>query len=252
MNDSLTWVNAMRFGDLFWHCLYLSRIRGEHTVHCRREHHQDLEQLFSSHKISFAGMENIPETAIDCWIGSSRPFSWHAAYCEPNLIRFLGETWFDGISKEIGVENPFRNPEDFLYDGLGDKRWIVNPDWPSNHSFIVNAHPTSGQVSGFDEQSMRDLNAAINDSPKKCIPSNYDDGAPYGTMLQHGNRSLDCSCIAGIATGPMWPCISVANHKKPFYILLTQVRLCYGPNVTIYHFSTVKEMTTQMTIDGYL
>jgi len=223
--------NHHGFGDCFWHMNWLDRAKIPSILYCKEEHHADLKDLFPNAPVKLRPIQEHPNDSFNCWIGASLPFSWHASLCPRNLILFLCETWFEQLSRMAGVENPFKFVEDFLYQGYCKE--------PSNKTtLLIDCEPRSGQWSQMDMEGLKNLNA------------------PRLHRIRHGEYSLrhiglistHSDIIAGVATGPLWPCLNTSNKGKKFVILLDQVELNYGPSLEIIHCKTVKELEAHLDL----
>jgi hypothetical protein len=237
----MTFHNHHGLGDCWWHCLFLRKIGGSHVFYCKEQHHPDLRDLLRGHDVELRPIQDHPADSINCWIGAECSFSWHANLCERDLIGFLIGPWFTGLSQLIGVENPFKSREDLLLEDWDYCRFtseiIPRP-------FIIDCPPTSGQVSKWNDAEHEALK-----NLRYCV---YVIDGQHVRMKDVAVYSNHAPWIAGVATGPLWPCLNTSNKNKPIYILLDQVFLDYGPSMNIQHFPTVAEMKEQMRKDGWI
>ncbi|MDE2020336.1 MAG: hypothetical protein KGJ13_08380 [Patescibacteria group bacterium] len=151
--------------------------------------------------------------------------------------------FFDILSRDLGVENPIKQPEDFLFDYPG----ITAKKYPPIDFLIINSQPFSGQFVNFwgeqfdwligklREKKYSVVTTAPCSHPVPCTQGH----APPMSISDIGSLSLHCKYIFGVATGPIWPTFNVWNLEtvKLRLLLLDGERIEIAPNT--YHAESV-------------
>jgi hypothetical protein len=155
--------------------------------------------------------------------------------------------WFrDYLSPKLGVETPFQEPSDLLFDyprllkpnvlsAPFDVLFINSPPCSAQFRAFLNgpAGPGDFNLSYCDpliEELSRRYNVIC--TSKTAVP-NVRCTLDYNlTISDIGNLSLYCPVIVMIATGPGWPTLNVWNHftVKHRVILLDRETIGMAPN----------------------
>lgn len=131
--------------------------------------------------------------------------------------------WFQHLAAEMGLESPIKQPSDLLFDYPK----LLEPAWPGEEFdyLVINSRPCSGQFMAYDRVDYFDplieklcasgksvvctqdsVSAAVSGAKVTCRQFNT---VPPLTITQIGNLSLRCKNIIAVATGPLWPTLSV-------------------------------------------
>ena len=247
--------NRFHLGDNFIHLHFLRHLAlkyPEHTfTHAMKEGYfgQLGECIEDVRNVVLAPLEDIERYPDRRWINS-----WKNAGCEMGKeLPFCPGFWdthprrndfsyfylelFGILSRQMGLESPFREPADlwFDYPRIRDSRNCAKllgdvgasaPGRPGFDFLVVNSVPLSNQL-----QSLRDpdhLTPLIEElaSTYRVIvtnpvnrPSAASPGPPiwctqdYGLSLTDiGTLSLHCPYLLMVSTGPSWPTFNVWNR----------------------------------------
>ncbi len=228
----MTWVNAMNLGDCWWHTLFLKKLGGEHVFHCREDHHDWIKQLVGNDPIEIKGMTDIPPDAQDCWIGAQHPNSWHANRCPDDIIGYL-VNWFRGWGSSSFDRNSLLAP------------YLGSPEYHRpGKILLIDSDPRSGQCPEYNADEMSELKRDLGGA---CIAIK-DSGMTLSEISETANT---VKAIAGVATGPMWPCLQQSTISTPKYLILEPIRVRFD-GCEIKHSPNVRHLREQLTKDGWL
>ncbi len=171
--------------------------------------------------------------------------------------------WFKSLSARMGVENPFKTPEDLAFDYPA----LLKPT-PLSAPFdvlFINSPPCSGQFREFlsgpggsnNPELFADLIGRLS-SRYRVITTAHCSTSPCCTLDHEisctgiGNLSLFCHTIVGVSTGPSWPTFNVWNWHtaKNRIIFLNDEYLNMAPNTV--EVGTVAQAEDQLRRIGLL
>jgi hypothetical protein len=223
----VNFVNKLRLGDCFWHCLYLKKVseaspKHQFNFYCNNAHHWQLSEIISEcPNVKLIDLVDIPDDAVDCWIGRS----WYSHPLNLDIIAFLVE-WFRGISTDLGLPVVIHERSDMLADYHG-----INDVIPGFDVLLVNSYPQSGQF-GFDINEMNILAERLS-ARHKVITTSEVPGIQCTTptsLSDIARISNACRLIVAVSTGPSWGVFNTLNHNRdvPTYVMLREQRIDYG------------------------
>jgi hypothetical protein len=248
---SIVTHNNYHLGDNLIHLSYLRRVAQQNPdTHFRHGAHKPyLKQL----ELMVEDVDNIelfdagkaPPGSIDSWKNRNGGFYGHPK--RNDWIGFHLE-FFDKLSKDIGVNNPIKSPNDLLMDCPAINRAVP-------HSFdflVINSPPQSGQIS---VQDFDPLIGKLIDCRYRIVTtagSGYDVPCTMPLPVTAiGAISLRCRFILGNATGPVWPTFNVWNrHSVELRLLLLEPERIYFPNVE--HVASIAEALESLEDRGLI
>lgn len=169
--------------------------------------------------------------------GSIEAWKNHEGFWENHPLKndFCGfyVSFFDHLAKLMGLENPIKRPEHFLFDypALIRKTPLDGPfDF-----LIINSPPMSGQLREYSDMSL--MIQRIAGRGHKIITTHPIKGSPCTqehnmTVTDIGALSRHCNAIIMVATGPAWPTFNIFNQSTIGLriILLDNERIEMAPN----------------------
>lgn len=134
--------------------------------------------------------------------------------------------WFDLLAKRMGLEAPFKEPHDLLFDYPALRREISGQGGLSLHPntvqfapfdfLVVNSIPMSGQWRGFDEVGFNTLIQSLSQrhsvicTRRTGLDVASTDTIPGFTVTGIGALSLFAQKgIIMVSTGPSWPTLNI-------------------------------------------
>ncbi len=154
--------------------------------------------------------------------------------------------WFEHLAMRMGLDSPFCNREDLLFDYPAIQTRPMFPSQDRWDFLVVNSQPCSGQFMECrgDTKSLDGIigSLAANYSVITTQPSSG--GVPctqdhHLTISQIGNLSLRCSHIVMISTGPSWPTFNIWNKDTvKFRLILSDNELLNLSHNTVQVRST--------------
>jgi len=268
--------NRFHLGDNFIHLHFLRHVGlsyPEHTfTHAVKEAYlgqlgESIEDVANVLLVPLEDVDRYPDRRwlnawknAGCEMGRDMPFTpgfWDTHPRRNDFSYFYLEL-FDILSREMGLESPFREPADLWFDYpkirdgqnsakiLGD----VSADRPGPPAFdflVVNSVPLSGQIQAFrrDPDHLTPLIEELATTYRVIVtnPVNRPPGASpgppilctqdYGLSLTDiGTLSLHCPYLLMVSTGPSWVTFNMWNRQtvKLRVILLDTEQLNLGGN----------------------
>lgn len=242
--------NAWHLGDALFQCLYFHRVaplfpKDDFVLYCPAEHHPQLADTVEHlPNVSLRPLEARTPEAIDCWIGAGA--YWHNSPIRNDYLLFYID-WFNRISAQAKLPNPFKSKADFWFDYPALKK-----ETPLSRPFdflVVNAIPKSGQFV-YDLNEMDALIGLLVQKGHSVVTTNPCKTPGVPCTLNHGinitgigNISNFCTYHAMVSTGPSWPTFNVGNvvSVRLRVILLNYIKLDYSP--TCHHFGYLQGAT---------
>lgn len=239
--------NLWHLGDCLFQCLYFQRVaptrpEDQFVLYCQQEYHGQLSETVEHlPNVSLRPVQERTPEALDCWIGAGE--FWHRHHFRSDYLLFYID-WFERISAQAGLDNPFRQKKDFWFDYPA----LSKPTPLSRHYdfLVVNSPPKSGQFQYRPEElaalvarlAWRHSVVTTHPTGLPDVPATTDHNI---TITGVGNVSNQCDYHLMISTGPSWPTFNVLNvvTVRLRMILLNNIILDYGP--TCHHFGHVLE-----------
>ncbi len=173
-----------------------------------------------------------------------------AAVVRPRFIIGFVLNYLNHLGGMCGTPAPvFTDREQFLFDIPRGHRI------PQFDILVVNAQPTSGQVPEFDNAQMNDLitKLALHNSVICTNPTTAKNALTADcSILRIGQMAQRCSLIVGVATGPIWTTFNRQNRHVRRHILLSPMRLDYGPAVPIACHANMASVEAALQSEGWL
>lgn len=241
----ITHSRNCHLGDAIWCLILLSRLEGNHVMHCNPEYHKELRELVEGLPIDITGCENIPTESIEFWIASGRYESKGLRYeSQIDIMGFVME-YLNYMAEECGYEGPLKERRDLLCDFSSISHFgTANREKPI---LVINSDPKSGQCDGYSSSEMDELISKL--SKRKRVISVH--GKGY-TLRNIGQMSRDSALIIGCATGPLWPCMNVWNESTLKIVMLDPQRLDYGNSSLIQHAANAAQVEDILLKDQWL
>lgn len=241
--ELLKWYSHYRLGDVLWHANFLRRLGGSHTFYCQETHHPALRDALEGCDVELRPIAEHPVEAIDAWIGSDQVNgrSFFSKGCPNDICGFLVD-WFVGLCEQIGREPVITCRDDLLMDYPAlHKEPEVMPE-----ILVIDSEPQSSQCPDYRVEEMDRLvdRLAMRYQVVTVRHSKY-------TLSEIGRMARYSHLVIGVATGPLWPCLSVLSKDRPFMVLLDTIRLQYD-SVKIDHYRNVEELTRGCEEKGLL
>lgn len=209
-----------RLGDSLWDAHYIRKCAQKYPNYIfdffivDKHYNSICEFITDVPNVNVSKHSYAPNNCYTGWIGQ---------FGIPKLPAPLDE-WklesYNKLSKLIGIESPFNNAEDLLFD---NKELLTT--YKENETFdvlMINSEPLSNQIKYVESDYVDFAYKVINSgktiiTTKKIegIPSVWDTGFNL-TPMGIGSLSLKCKVIVGIGTGPIHPCLNVWNKNKRF------------------------------------
>lgn len=265
--------NLFHLGDNLIHLHFLRHLALNYPersfVHATKQSHLgQLDALIEDvGNVSVIGLEGMEAQPACRWINSWKnagcetgpdipltPGFWDTHPLRNDFSSFYVEL-FGILSREMGLENPFREPADLWFDYPklrdGDNTRKILADVSAGHAgppefdfLIVNSAPLSGQLRAFrgDPHHLTPLIEELAEDYRviTTVPVNRPPGAPpilctqdYGLSLTDiGTLSLHCRYLLMVSTGPSWTTFNVWNREtiRLRVILLDAEQLNLGGN----------------------
>lgn len=221
-------------GDCIWALILLSKLEGNHAMHCNPEYHNELRELVEGLPIEIKDCENIPTESIDFWIASGRYESKGLRYESQIDIMGFVLNYLSCMKREAGYDTPILKFTDLLCSFPS-----IKPAFAPHKDkiLIVNADPKSGQCDGYSSSEMDSLISLISE---RHLYVSIQNGSYSLTHI--GRLASEAKLIIGCATGPLWPCLNIWNKDTPKIIMLDPQRLQYGGEGNILHAPNVSKV----------
>lgn len=244
---------SVRLGDNLTHLQFLRKLarRYPHTRFVHTAHSDYLPQMWEvvsdvgnielrgfSSDGPWREIDPPSEGSIEVWKNHDRFFEKHP---KKNDFVQVYIAWFDELARKMGLENPIKRAEHFLFDypALIRKTPLDGPfDF-----LIINSPPMSGQLRGYS--NLLETCSALHGKGYKILtthsvgelPRNgglsVPDTQQYGlTVTDIGALSRHCRFIIQVATGPSWTTFNVFNQStvELRIILLDNEKINMSPN----------------------
>lgn len=265
--------NKFHLGDNLVHLHFLRHLAlkyPEYTfIHAAKESYlgqlaESIEDVKNVFLIQLEEMERYPNVRwIDSWKNAGCEISWNLPFSpgfwdthpRRNDFACFYLELFGILSRQMGLESPFREPADLWFDypkirdGENSARILsdvsVNRAGPPSFDFlVVNSVPLSGQIQAFrgDPHHLTPLIEELAANYRVIVtnPVERPPGASpilctqdYGLSLTDiGTLSLHCPYLLMVSTGPSWTTFNVWNRQtvKLRVILLDVEQLNLGGN----------------------
>ncbi len=258
--------NQFHLGDNLIHLHFLRHLAlrnpGHHFVHA--VHCCYMEQLAPVIEdvpaVRLVDLEKIPrdEWGRNVWKNAGATVTrggqvenYVAGYWEQHHLRdhyapfYL--VWFGVLAEEMGLQSPFREPADLLFDypaitrrSAAVNRFLNRSAYNQFDFLVVNSQPSSGQLSAYNSTEyltplISDLAArykvVCTQKPGCCNAECTTDD--HLTLTDIGNLSLRCKYLIMVSTGPSWPTFNVWNRDsvRLRILLLDREQVDYAPNM---------------------
>lgn len=234
------------FGDNATHIQYLRILASKHSEinffhFVKKDYINDLKFYVSDlSNIFILELFYCPVFSLDAWKNADN-FFWFKHSKKLDFVQFY-IIFFDKLSARIGLENPIKNNQDFIFKGelfTNKAKSFSHYDW-----FIVNSPPLSGQFkSGIAEldkfcMQLSKRFSVITTHKIKDIPCTVDFGM---SMSEIAAQSINCGFHLMISTGPSWFVLNTINceRSKGIFLLLDQEEVIFSRNMKV--FRTMKE-----------
>ncbi len=233
------------FGDNATHLQYLRMLASKHPEIAF--FHFTKKDYINDLKFYVSGLSNLfvldlfycPEFSLDVWKNADQFWFKHSKRL--NFVEFYID-FFDKLSAKIGLENPIKHKEDFIFDGglfLDRAKDFPDYDW-----FIMNSLPLSNQfksgIAELDEFCVKLSKrfSVITTRKIRDIPCTTDYGM---SMPDIAAQSINCGFHLMISTGPSWFVLNTINceRSKGIFLLLDHEEVIFSENMKV--FRSVKE-----------
>lgn len=148
-----------------------------------------------------------PPHAIDTW--RARASWWSNDFSEFYI------KWFDELATKIGIQNPIKTKDDFLYDY---PELTASMDGCARADVIViNSNAKSGQFKNCHESEYTTLIRRLlhnNLSVMTTKPTGLCPDSTGHCTTWIGAVSARAKVIVGASTGPSWPCFNIYNKDE--------------------------------------
>lgn len=236
----MNFVNSYKRGDLAWSAQFLRRILGEHTLFCRPEFADHLPAMLEGTQVSIRPLHEHPDDCIDLWIGSgSNAVNWYSEGCPRDLIAFLMKFFNSLEHGEIFTDRRHMLAD---YPAL-----LLESKYNPPGILVINCDPQSGQALEYVPDEMTALVQRL----KGLHDVVTVDGMRF-SFSEIGQIAKEAKLIIGVATGPVWPCLSVHSSEVPKMLILDPIFLDYGCGVNIDHYRNVASLTAGLEKAGWL
>lgn len=274
MSVTWTWC-GFQIGDSLIHLHYLRKLAKRYPdrqwIHgVKVVHHKQMQEVIEDvPQITLANFDDRPREAVHIWKNAENFWAPH-----PKRDDYAGFhlEWFKHLSAKLGVETPFRNNEDLLFDypallrcpePIRDK--IKNSEMPE--VLFVNSAPCSGQFRPYLSAPDGGNNYEYCDKLIELLASKYRVWVTWPTKVKGvectldydltctgiGHVSLYTKLIVAIVTGPSWPTFNVWNyHTAKLRVLLNDVEsINMSPN-TSEHNKSIQDAENTLRQKGWL
>ncbi len=213
---------ALRLGDNLAHLHFLRGLAKKYPeIHFRHAAHVGyLQQLIDlTCDLPNLQISDIPHHkghSVNGWKNAGGFWETHAR--KNDYAAFMLE-WFAHLARELGLESPFTEPADLLFDYPA-----LRPEQPIRPPFdflVVNSSPMSGQWRGNDPvamatliQSLAQKHAVITTQRIPGLAVACTEQLPGFSVTNIGQLSQVCKYIVMVSTGPSWPTFNVWNRDS--------------------------------------
>jgi tetratricopeptide (TPR) repeat protein len=226
---------CVRLGDNLSHLQLLRKLARRHPR--TQFYHSAAEDYLPQLRELVVDLPNVElgsqvrEGAIEVWKGHGG--FWYSHPQKNDFCQFYVQ-WFDEVAKKMGLENPIKAPEHFLFDYPG---LIRKTPLDGNFDFlIINSPPMSGQLRNYSDLSNTVLKLK-NEFGYSVITTHPVLGAECTqdwklTVTDIGALSRFCRFIIMVSTGPSWPTFNIYNQAtvELRIIMLDNEKINIAPN----------------------
>tara|TARA_R110002051_G_C8638411_1_gene485839 strand:+ start:187 stop:879 length:693 start_codon:yes stop_codon:yes gene_type:complete len=219
----MEFYNKFHLGDCLFQLYYLRALDQYCIFYVIPSYIPELE-FHNNGKIILKPLHEKTDKSIDTWIGNYLfdRLEGNSVYNSiDNKYDQIYMRWFDEMSAELGIANPFEWP--IKHPEL--KKAPIKYDW-----LIINSNPLSGQWRGYDEKEMDQF---IKELPGYKITTKPIEGieCTNTNILEIGKISIQSKRIIAINTGPIVPCLNKHNINKDFFVLTESTGYTFTNNV---------------------
>jgi hypothetical protein len=186
-------------------------------------------------QIKLISLDDKPSDAIDIWKNRAGDFWQH-----PKRNDWLAYhiEFFDKLARDLGLESPMQEADDFLFDYPAIADWFVDNEYECPQVLVINSQPMSGQMPQYSADAFVGLVDKLRERYSvrvtQTLPHRrHDDILTHPlTLSQIGGLSIASEYIIGVATGPIWPTFNIWNRDtaKLRVLMLEPERVNIAPN----------------------
>jgi len=222
-NKSMNFVfkSESHLGDCLLHAHFMRKVVEKNPnitfdFHLIDKHwNQTKEYIEDIPQIKCLNYDDCPDNHLRGWVGQ---FGIPPLPCPLDGLRLYS---YKRLSNIMGIECPFKNEYDLLYDNAIIKK--KSKELPKFDVLLINSIPLSNQID-YKEDDYKDFCKKILDKGKTVVTSNKISNVPCTTdynlsVMGIGSLSINCDIITGIVTGSIQCCLNVWNREKKFYCI---------------------------------
>lgn len=185
--------------------------------------------------------------SVDAWKNAGG--FWEAHPLKNDYAAFY-LAFFDALAAEFGLECPFLEPGDLLFDYPALKHLRSEPSsW-----LVINSAPMSNQWSGHDAARLDELIGSLRGHVLTTFPCRHGQCVRDFDMTVSGvgALSLQTRHILMVSTGPSWPTFNVWNRDtvQTRIVLIDHERIEIAPNT--HHCATIEQARAVLAQKGLL
>jgi len=218
---NFAFLSESHLGDCLLHAHFMRKVV-EHNPNItfdfyliKKHWDQTLEYISDIPQIRCLQYDLCPQKHLRGWVGQ---FGIPSLPCQLDNLRLNS---YKKLSHLMGIECPFRDVYDLLYDNPNINKHALN--LPQFDVLLINSIPLSNQIK-YNANDYENLAHSIINKQRTVITTAKIPNIPCTldlelTVMGIGSLSLNCNIIAGIGTGAMQCCLNAwTKNKKIYYI----------------------------------